>query len=130
MSSTTFSLSLLMKSGTFAATLPVAVTVNANRFTLTSLTAALSIKAGTTGQVTVSSAHLGVFNSALRLSWTLPAGVTASYSASVPAPGDATLVTTFTVAATAKVGTYNATLSATGGGLSQTLAVPLTIASK
>ncbi len=40
------------------------------------------------------------------------------------------VVTTFTVSSTAKAGTYTATLSATGGGLTQTVPISLTITAK
>jgi len=130
MSTSAFNLSLKLTSGSFTKTVPIAVTVNANRFSLTAEGAVGLIKAATTGQVTVNTAHVGVFNSDLSLSWVLPAGVTATFSKSVPAPGDGTIVTTFAVAATAKPGTYTATLSAAGGGQSQSLPISLTIGAK
>ena len=130
MAASTFNLSLKATSGSFTETLSIPVVVSANSFTLTAAQSAITIKAAATGQVSVTSAHVGVFNSAITLSWTLPSGVTAAGSKIVSAPGDGIVVTTFTVASTAKAGTYSATLTAIGGGVTQTLPVSLTIATK
>lgn len=117
-----FNLSLTATSGTFTTTVSVAVAVAANSFTVTPAQTALSIKTGATGQATAAITHLGVFNFAVALSWTgLPSGVTAVLSKSaLSAPGDGTGVTTFNVASAAKLGAYSATLTATGGGVTQT----------
>ena len=89
MSTSAFNLSLKLTSGSFTKTVPIAVTVNANRFSLTAEGAVGLIKAATTGQVTVNTAHVGVFNSDLSLSWVLPAGVTATFSSPCPPLGTA-----------------------------------------
>jgi hypothetical protein len=130
MAAASFNLSFKATSGTFTSTLSIPVVVSANSFTLTSAQSAVTIKAGATGQVSVTTAHLGVFNSAINLTWTLPTGVTATGVKVVAAPGDATVVTTFTVSSTAKTGTYTATLSALGGGITQSVPISLTIAAK
>ena len=129
MAAATFNLSLKATSGSFTATVPISVAVTASNFALTAAQSALTVTAGLTGQLTVTSAHKGMFNSAVSLSWSgLPSGVTAALSkTSFAAPGDGTTVTTFTAAASATPGTYPATLTATGGGLTETVPVSLTI---
>jgi hypothetical protein len=132
MANISFNLSATATSGTFTRTMPVSVLVYANSFTLTAAQGAVAIKTGATGQVTVTSTHLGVFNSAVNLSWAgLPSGVTALLSNSaMSAPGDGTVATTFTVASSTRPGSYTATLAANGGGQTKTIPVTLTIAAK
>jgi PKD repeat protein len=130
MAAANFNLSLKATSGSFTSTLSIPVVVSANSFTLTAAQSAVTIKAAASGSATVTTAHVGAFNSAINLAWTLPSGVTVAESKLVAAPGDGSVVTTFTVSSTAKAGTYSATLSATGGGVTQTVPISLTIAAK
>ena len=129
MAASTFTLSLTATSGSFTATVPVAVTVTPSNFTLTAAPASVSIPTGGTGPFSASSARSGLFNSAISLVWSgLPTGITATLTkSSLAAPGDGTIVTTFTVAASVAPGTYNGTLTASGGGDVQTLAVTLVV---
>ena len=129
MAATSFSLTVTATSGSFSKSVPITVNVAASTFTLTPAQTTLSINAGATGTLSVKSAHTGIFNSAVSLAWSgLPTGVTASVApASLAAPGDGTPVTTFTVGSSVTPGTYSATLTATGGGITQTLPISLTV---
>jgi PKD repeat protein len=131
-STSTLSLSLTASGSGFTKTVPISATVNASSFTVTAAQAAMTIKQASSGQVSLATAHIGVFNSPVSFSWSgLPAGVAASLSqAATPAPGDGTATTTFSVASSAKLGKYTATLIATGGGQTKTFPVAMTIAAK
>jgi uncharacterized membrane protein len=130
LAATSYCITVKASSGTFSASIPVAVTVAASNFTMTGSVSTLNIMAGQNGTASATITHHGVFNSALSLSWSgLPAGVTAALArSSMSPPGDGTDTTTFTIAATATPGTYSATLTATGGGVTQTVPLSLTIA--
>jgi len=131
MPASNFTLLFTAASGNFTTSLPIAVSVSANSFSVTAGQSAMTIKAGTAGQASITAAHIGVFNSPLSLSWAMPAGVTASLSKTMlAAPGDGTAVTTLTASTSAKPGVYTATLTATGGGQTRTVPVTLTIAAK
>jgi len=92
--------------------------------------AALTSGANTTVGVTVS--VTGGFNSAVALTLSsLPAGLTASFSpASLAAPGSGSSTLTLTPGATLASGTYNLTIMATGGGLTKTAPLAVTLAPK
>jgi hypothetical protein len=130
---TGFTLNLTAAGSGFTTTVPIALSINLNDFTLAAAQSTLTIKQGATGQITAAAAPLGSFNSAVYLYWyTLPAGVTASISNyPISAPGNGTSVTTFTVSLTAKAGTYTFSMTGVGyGSLTHTVPVTLTIASK
>jgi uncharacterized membrane protein len=109
-------------------TLPVTLLV-APAFALTPAQSALTLKAGSTVQVSLSSQLSGAFNSAIAVSSTgLPTGVTASFSkASLAAPGSGTSVLTFTATSAAKTGTYTVNAVGTGGGMTKSEPITLTI---
>ena len=126
-----YGLSIAVRGSGFTRTLAIPVTVSAaNLFTLTAAQSSMTLKFGASGQVSVTSAHSGTFNAAVNLSLTgLPGGVTGSLSQSVlSAPGDGSTVATFTVASTAKPGTYSVMVTGTGGGITATAPLTLTIA--
>ena len=130
LAATSYTLSVKATSGAFTATIPVAVTITASNFTLTTDQSALTITAGLTAIVHETVTHHGVFGSPVALTWSgLPTGITASpASYSLAAPGDATVATTFKVASTVTAGAYTATLTASGGGITQTVPLKFTIA--
>jgi uncharacterized membrane protein len=109
-------------------TIPINVSA-ANTFTVTSATTSLTVKPGSTGQVSATSLHVGIFNSPVAFSASgLPAGVTASLSsATLPAPGDGTVTAAFTVGSNVLPGTYTINVTGTGGGVTRTIPVALTI---
>jgi subtilase family serine protease len=128
-----YHISLSVSGGGFTQTLSIPLTVTApSIFTLTPTQGAVSVKAGGSGSMTLSSTRYGSFNSAVSLSVSgLPTGVTATFSKSaVPAPGSGTSVVTFAAASTAKAGSYKIVVTGTGSGQSQIVPVTLTITAK
>ena len=100
-------------------------------FTLSASPSAISVAAGSSGSSTISSTISGGFNSAVALTASgAPSGVTVGFSpSSIGAPGSGTSSATFTVASTVAAGTYNITITGTGGGVTQTTTVSLTVTS-
>ncbi|HLJ85729.1 MAG TPA: hypothetical protein VKZ53_02845, partial [Candidatus Angelobacter sp.] len=98
-------------------------------FTLSASPSSLSVTQGGSVSTTVSSAVTGGFNSAVSLSVTgLPSGVTASFSpASLAAPGSGNSTLTFSTTTAAAAGTFNATVNASGGGVTHSTTVAVTI---
>ena len=126
-----YSLSLTASGSGFSQTLAVPLTISAaDTFTLAGAQSAITLNRSSTGQVSVASAHVGIFNSAISFSVVgLPTGVTASLSkTSMAAPGDGTLVATLSVASNATPGTYPIEIVGTGGGVTQSVPVTLTVA--
>jgi uncharacterized membrane protein len=114
----------------FTKTITVPVTLTAPpSFALTPAQTSLTLKAGSTAQVTLSSALSGAFNSAVALSCTgLPTGMTAAFSkASLAAPGSGTSVVTFTATSATKAGAYAIKVGGSGGGVTQSEALTITI---
>ena len=100
-------------------------------FTLSASPTAVSVAAGSNGTSTVTTAVSGGFNSAVALTASgAPSGVTVSFSpSSIAAPGSGTSTVTFAVASGTTAGTYSITITGTGGGLTQTATVSLTVTS-
>ncbi|MBZ5522866.1 MAG: hypothetical protein LAP21_11570 [Acidobacteriia bacterium] len=98
-------------------------------FVLSTSPASTAVAQGSSGNVTISSAVAGGFNSAVALSVSgLPAGVTSTLSpASIAAPGNGSSTLTFNAGATAGTGTFNVTVTASGGGITHTATIALTI---
>jgi kumamolisin len=98
-------------------------------FTLAASPVAVSVAPGSSGTSTITTAVSGGFSSAIALSSSgAPTGVTVSFKpASIASPGSGTSAVTFTVASTAKAGTYPITISGTGGGITHTAVVTLTV---
>lgn len=126
-----YSVSLSASTAGYAQTISIPLKITMpSTFNLTVPATSLTVKTGSTGQISASTAHMGAFNSAVSFSTSsLPAGVTAAFSpASIPAPGNGTVGVTFNVSSSAKTGTYSVILTATGGGVTQTSPLSLTIA--
>ena len=128
MAAASFTLSLKATSGTFTSSLSIPVAVAADSFTLTAAQSALTIKLAATGQTECEYRAPGSLQFCRHSHLDTSCRVTSAGSKVVAAPGDGAIVTTFTVSSTAKTGTYNATLTAIGGGITQTVPVSLTIA--
>jgi len=107
----------------------VSVTSGTPAFTLGASPNAVSVAAGGSGTSTMTTAVSGGFSNAVALSASgEPTGVTVSFNpTSIAAPGSGTSTMTMTVASTVTTGTYPLTVTATGGGLTQTAAVSLTV---
>ena len=98
-------------------------------FTIGASPTALTVTAGNNGTSTITTAASGGFNSAVALSYSgAPSGVTVGFSpSSIAAPGSGTSTATFSVASGAAAGTYSITVTGTGGGLTQSTTVSLTV---
>ena len=109
-------------------TINLTVTGPAN-FTISASPTAVSVAQGSHGTSTITTAISGSFSSAIGLSASgQPTGVTASFSkTSIAAPGSGTSTLTLTVGTTAVAGTYPITITGTGGGITHTTAVNLTV---
>jgi pseudomonalisin len=99
-------------------------------FTL-SATAPQAMIQGSTGSIKVATSAASGFNSAVALSVSgLPTGVTGSFApSSIAAPGTGSSVLTLNLSASAPLGTRYLTITATAGGISHSLQVPITIQS-
>ena len=98
-------------------------------FVLSTLPASLALTAGSPGTSTITSSISGGFNSSISLSTTgLPAGATASFSpTSIAAPGTGSSVLTISTGSATVTGTYPLVVSGTGGGLTRSSSLTLTI---
>jgi uncharacterized membrane protein len=114
--------------GGLSLSVPISLTINpAPTFTMNLSSTSLSVLQGTSAHVTITTARVGAFNSAVALSVTgMPAGITASFSpGSIAAPGNGTSTLTMQVGATAD--SYHLTVKAVGGNVTQTAALTLTV---
>src|SRR6266446_10027886 len=87
-------------------------------FSISSSPASVSIVQGSNGTTTISTTISGSFNSAVALSSSgLPTGASASFSpTSIAAPGSGSSQMAITVGSSTVTGTYNVTVTGTGGG--------------
>jgi len=98
-------------------------------FSISASPTSVSVVQGSSGGSTVTTAVSGGFNNAVSLSASgQPSGVTVSFSpASIAAPGSGSSAATFTVASSVATGTYPITITGTGGGVTHTTSVSLTV---
>ena len=98
-------------------------------FTISDSPTTLSVVRGSSGSSTIATSVSGGFDAAIALTASgAPTGVTVGFSpASIAAPGSGSSVATFTVASTTVAGTYPITITGTGGGLTHTASVSLTV---
>jgi YVTN family beta-propeller protein len=87
------------------------------------------LQPGTSATSVISTSAFGGFNADVSLSLSgLPPGVTATFSSTtVPAPGSGNSTLTLSASATTAFGTYTIPITASGGGLTHTLNIALTI---
>jgi pseudomonalisin len=99
-------------------------------FQLSAPSGATSITQGASGSLKLQVTVSGGFDSAISFSaGTLPSGLTATFSpATLAAPGSGSSTLTFTAAAQMTAATYNLTLKASGGGISQSVPLAVTVA--
>jgi subtilase family serine protease len=115
---------------THTTTVSLTVTAAATpAFTLAASPTSLSVRQGTSGTSTITTTVSGGFSSAVALTASgQPAGVTATFNpTSLAAPGSGTSVLTLAVASTVAAGTYPITVTGTGGGITHTATVSLTV---
>ncbi len=124
-----YTLTLTGTGGGLTRTARIALTVIAPTFTLTSNATSATVAAGGTAAITLSTAAASGFNSAVALSASgLPAGVTAKFvPAGIAAPGTGASILTFTAASAVTGGAYIVTVTATGGGVTKTQPLTLTV---
>jgi subtilase family serine protease len=98
-------------------------------FTLAASPTSVSVAQGKSGASTITTTVSGGFSSAVALTASgQPAGVTATFSpTSIAAPGSGTSALTLAVASTVATGTYPITVTGTGGGITHTATVSLTV---
>lgn len=128
----TYSITVTGTGGGLSESAKISLTVTAAAtpaFTLTASPTAVSVAQGGSGTSTITAAVSGGFGSAIALSVSgVPTGITASFSpASIAAPGSGTSTLTLAVSSTAAAGSYTITVTGTGGGITQTATVSLTV---
>ncbi len=98
-------------------------------FSISASPSSVSVTAGSTVGSSVTTTVSGGFNNAITLSaLNVPSGVTVSFGTNpIAAPGSGTSTVTFTVASTVAAATYPITISATGGGITQSTTISLTV---
>ena len=104
------------------------LTVLPSSFTLTRSATSVTVAAGGTAAVTLTTALVNGFKAAVALkASTLPRGVTAKFvPASIASPGSGTSTLTLSVASGTAAGTCNLTVTATGGSVTQTQVISVT----
>lgn len=100
-------------------------------FSISASPTALTIAQGGSGPSTITTTLSGNFNSSIALSASgLPSGAAASFTpASIAAPGAGSSTLTISVGAATPVGTYNVSVSGTGGGQTHSVTINLTVTS-
>ncbi len=102
----------------------------ASTFTLTSSATSISVAAGASKSLTVTTAPSSTFNAAITLAISgLPTGMTVQVlpASVVLAPGGRTTTVTFSVASKVAAKAYVVSVSATGGGVTQTQKLTVTV---
>src|SRR5262249_9806337 len=98
-------------------------------FALSANPAAVTVAQGASATSTITVSRLNGFASAVAFTASgLPTGVTATFNPATTSTTGTTSVLTFTAAANAALGTTAVTITGTGGGLSRTTTVNLTVA--
>jgi len=126
-----FNLTIMATGGGVTQTQAISVTVvPAPGFTLTAGASSATVAIGHSTTIKLSTTALNGFQSALALSASgLPKGVTATFApTSIAAPGNGSSTLTLAAAASgATPGSFNLTITATGGGVTQTQAISVRI---
>lgn len=105
--------------------------LNVPSYTLTSSSAGLNLAQGGSSNITVGVRSVGGFNSAVGLSLSgVPTGVTATLSTSSVANGNGSSTLRLVAAANAPVAGATITVTSSGGGITQTVRIPLNITAK
>lgn len=115
--------------GGLTQTMPIALTVTAPTFSLTSGASSATLADGNSAAIKFSAAAGKGFKSAVTFAASgLPAGVTGSFApASVASPGNGSTTLTLKATSSAATGTFAITVTATGGGMNQTQTISLTV---
>lgn len=112
--------------GSLTHSTPINLTVTNPDFSLSANPSNLAINRGTNGASTITITRTGGFNQPVAFTTgVLPAGVTASFNPQSTSGGST--VVTFTVSSTATLGTAPVTINGSGGGLTRTAQINLTV---
>jgi subtilase family serine protease len=116
--------------GGVSRTQTISLTILTPGFTLTSSTTSASVISGGSTHLTMTTALVNGFNSAVAFSISgVPSGITTSFSpATLAAPGSGNASLTISAAASKSSGTSTITVTASGGGVTKTQNVNLTVA--
>jgi len=130
----TYTVTVTGKGGGVTETASLTLTVGSGStpsFTISASPTSLTIDQGADGASTITTAVSGGFNSAIALSASgLPSGATASFNpASIAAPGSGSSILTISVGSGTAVGTYTVSVTGSGGGLTHTASLTLTVSS-
>ncbi len=128
----TYTITVTGTGGGITHTATVSLTVTApgtGAFTISVSPASGSLARRSSGYAVITTSVSGSFDSAIALSATgQPAGVTVSFSpASIAAPGSGTSDMNLSVSRSAALGTYPITITGTGGGVTHTAVLTLTV---
>ncbi len=125
----TYKIEVLGTSGGTTEIVPISLTVSDVYFTIGSSPTSLSIAEGASSSATISTAASTGFSSALTVSASgYPIGVTVGFDPhTIKKPGTGSTTMSVKVGTKVKAGSYNITVKVTGGGVTHTLAVPLTV---
>jgi hypothetical protein len=125
----THNLTVTATGGGVTKTQPLDLTVVVPSFTMTLSSTSVSMKQGGTTPIKVTTAAINGFNAAIALSVNgLPKGVTASWTrTTIAAPGGGTSTLTLKAASGTNVGAYHLTVTSTGGGVTKTQSLTLTV---
>jgi len=125
----TYKITVVGTSASITESVTISLTVRDVYFTIASSPASLSVAAASSGTATITTTASVGFDSALSLSATgYPIGVAISFTPrTIKKPGTGASTMTVKVGKKVKAGTYTITVNVTGGGVSHTLAVPLTV---
>jgi kumamolisin len=130
----TYSITVKGTSGSTTESTTVSLTVTSSSGGTGTFTVSVSptsgyLDQGQSGYAVVTTAVSGGFSSAISFTASgVPSGVTYSFTpASIAAPGSGTTDFNLTVARSAKTGTYPITITATGGGVTQTTTLSLQV---
>jgi hypothetical protein len=95
-------------------------------FTISATSA--SVQAGSSGPSTVTTSVSGGFNSAVGLSYSAPSGISVTFNpTTIAAPGSGSSTATISVASGMSAGNYSITVTGTGGGITQSTTISLTV---
>ena len=127
----TYPITVTGTSGSIVATTTVSLTVTGTspNFTISASPTSITVSRGSSGNSTITTAVTGGFNSAITLSATgQGSGQTVTFSPNpIAAPGAGTSTMTVRVGSRSALGKHTITIKGTGGGVSHTTTVILTI---
>ena len=125
----TYSITVTGSGGGIQHNTMVTLKVAAPDFTISAAPSSVSVAQGGKGGLTITATVSGGFNNAISLSASsAPTGTKVSFSPNpIAAPGSGSSTMTIAVGGSTALGTYNITVTGSGGGMQHTTAVMLTV---